>query len=94
MESCSLVCLRQSTGHVWESMNKKTTPLVPRHLLVSEEFVKLSISTSKKCKGACKLDLDHVYCIGCGRTVEEIKLAYEKKKQEREFQIYWSRLPA
>lgn len=56
--------------------------------------MKLSISTSKKCKGACKLDLDHVYCIGCGRTVEEIKLAYEKKKQEREFQIYWSRLPA
>ena len=59
-----------------------------------QECAKLSISTDTKCKGACKLDLDHVYCIGCGRTVEEIKLAYEKKKQEREFQIYWSRLPA
>jgi predicted Fe-S protein YdhL (DUF1289 family) len=31
------------------------------------------------CVGLCKLDENKV-CIGCNRTIEEIKKAYEKNK--------------
>ena len=37
----------------------------------------------KKCVGLCRLD-DKKICLGCGRTIEEIKELYEKnigKKQ-------------
>ena len=31
----------------------------------------------KKCVGLCRLD-DKKICLGCGRTIEEIKELYEK----------------
>ena len=58
------------------------------------ECVKLSISTSKQCKGGCTLDENGDYCICCNRTIEEIKAAYEELKQERLTKEYWNKLPA
>lgn len=56
--------------------------------------MKLSISTSKQCKGGCTLDENGDYCICCNRTIEEIKAAYEELKQERLTKEYWNKLPA
>jgi|TARA_R110002167_G_scaffold202024_1_gene405702 predicted Fe-S protein YdhL (DUF1289 family) len=37
-----------------------------------------------KCCYDCKLDDNKEYCIGCGRTVEEIKqVGLEKKRREK-----------
>jgi predicted Fe-S protein YdhL (DUF1289 family) len=55
---------------------------------------KVGVVESSKCTNKCKLDLDHEYCIGCFRTVEEIRQAYENKRQEELLKRAWKNLPA
>ncbi|MGA0447370.1 MAG: DUF1289 domain-containing protein [Pseudohongiellaceae bacterium] len=37
----------------------------------------------RKCKSACRLDDEKKYCVGCGRTIEEIRQAYADLTKEK-----------